>query len=64
MNHVNDTPCGNTCYKIAKKQVNSENEKHMDLYFATCKLKVVEIQDSVVDIQVVFVETQGNFNQH
>ena len=30
----------------------------MDLYFATCKLKIVEIQDNVDNIQVVFVEIQ------
>ena len=43
MNHVDDTPCGNTCYKVARKQVNTEKEKHMDLYFATCKLIVLLI---------------------
>ena len=64
MNHVDDTPCGNTCYKIARKQVNTEKGKHMDLYFAICKLRVVEIQDSVVDIKVDFVKIQVNFNKH
>ena len=34
-----------------KKQINTEKGKHMDLYFPTCKLRVVEIQDSVADIQ-------------
>ena len=43
MNHVDDTPCGNTCYNVARKQVNTEKEKHMDLYFATCKLIVLLI---------------------
>ena len=54
MNHVDDTLCGNTYYKVARKQVNNEKKKHMDLYFTTCKLRVVEIQDSVVDIKVFF----------
>ena len=29
----------------------------INFYFATCKLRVVEIQDSVVEIQI-------NFNKH
>ena len=36
----------------------------INLYFATCELRVVKIQDSVVDIQVVFVEIQVNINKH
>ena len=36
----------------------------MDYYFATCKLRVAVIQDSVADIKVVFVEIQVNFNKH
>ena len=34
----------------------------INVYFATCKLRVVKIQDSSVDKKVVFVEIQGNFN--
>ena len=64
MNHADDMSCGNTCYKVSRKQVNTEKEKHMDWYFAACKLRVVEIQDSVVDIKAVFVEIQVNFNKH
>ena len=67
MNHVDDaswdTPCRNTCYNIAKKVI-TEKGIHMDLCFATCKLRFVEIQGSVADIQVVFVEIQVNFNKH
>ena len=67
MNYVDDascaTLCGNTCYKVEKKQVITEKGKHMDLYFTTCKLKVVEKQ-GVANIQVVFVEIQVNFNKH
>ena len=40
--------------KLRKKEVNTESRKHMDLYFATCKLRAVEIQTSVADLQVVF----------
>ena len=47
-----------------RKKVITEKGKHMDWYFATCKLKVVGIQDSVANIQVVFVEIQVNFNKH
>ena len=36
----------------------------INLYFATSKLRVVEIQDSVDDIKVVFVEIQVIFNKH
>ena len=57
MNHVDDascdTLCGNTWFKVEKKQVITEKGKHMDLYFTTCKLKVVEKKDSVANIQVV-----------
>ena len=48
-----------------RKKVNTEKGKHIDLYFATCKLRVVEMQDSVADIiKVVFVEIQINFKKH
>ena len=33
----------------------------INLYFATCKLRVVKIQDSIVDKKVVFVEIRVNF---
>ena len=60
-----DTPCGNTCFKVAKnKQVNTEKGKHMDSFSSAWKLRVVETQDSVADIQVVFVEIQVNFKKH
>ena len=49
--------------KLIKKQVITDKGKHMDLYFTTYKLKVVEKQDSVANIQVTFVEIQVNFNK-
>ena len=36
----------------------------INLYFATCKLRVVGIQDTVSDMQAVFIEIQVNFNKH
>ena len=36
----------------------------VNLYLATCKLRVVKRQDSIVDKKVVFVEMQVNFNKH
>ena len=58
MNRVDDaapyTSCGNTCFKAAKKQVNTEKGKHMDLYFATCKLRVDEKQFCAADTSFFF----------
>ena len=59
------TSCGNTCFKAAKKQANTEKGKHMDLYFATCKLRVDENQFSAADTSFFFkIDLQIKFYKH